>query len=66
MWKLWDSSKYLKGEVLKYYINKCLTYTSYDQIEEFLTEKFINVNIHRVSDFTALKLTSLSKFLKKS
>lgn len=50
------TTKYLKGDALKCYINDSLTYANYVEIAEFLKKKIINVNIPRFADFSAFKL----------
>lgn len=58
VWKFENSSKNFKGQTLKIYIYECLDCTTYDKIADFLTGKFISINITLFSEFSAQKLFS--------
>lgn len=51
-------------EALKIYINDSLDCTEFKQISEFLTDRFSNVHVPKLTEFAELRLNELNKLEK--
>ena len=60
-WKVNNISRYLKGNALTIFVNNCLGCTNYDEIKQILQENFLKVTETTFSEFTNLKLESMSQ-----